>query len=146
MKKTNSSNPLKFFNDAKAARNKSFSKSLIKAQDGFGVNDTMNDDLINKAGSTGGYKVPTPTWSAEESANISKAISGLTRPKDRLGANAEKMMALQGEAANSVANSVANANRNDANQPRTYQKMGGITKTTVVNRIAGAKKNARKKK
>ena len=90
MKKTNTSNPLKFFNDAKAARNKSFSKSLIKAQDGFGVNDTMNDDLINKAGSTGGYKVPTPTWSAEESANISKAISGLTRPKDRLGANAEK--------------------------------------------------------
>jgi hypothetical protein len=56
------------------------------------------------------------------------------------------MMALQGEAANSVANSVANANRNDANQPGTYQKMGGITKTTVVNRIAGAKKNARKKK
>lgn len=35
MKKTNTSNPLKFFNDAKAARNKSFSKSLIKAQDGI---------------------------------------------------------------------------------------------------------------
>jgi hypothetical protein len=34
MKKTTTSNPLKFFNDAKAARNKSFSKSLIKAQDG----------------------------------------------------------------------------------------------------------------
>ena len=34
MKKTNTSNPLKFFNDAKEARNKSFSKSLIKAQDG----------------------------------------------------------------------------------------------------------------
>jgi hypothetical protein len=30
MKKTNTSNPLKFFNDAKAARN----KSLVKAQDG----------------------------------------------------------------------------------------------------------------
>ena len=35
MKKTTTSNPLKFFNDAKAARNKSFSKSLIKAQDGI---------------------------------------------------------------------------------------------------------------
>ena len=34
MKKTTTSNPLKFFNDAKAARNKSFSKSLPKAQDG----------------------------------------------------------------------------------------------------------------
>lgn len=34
MKKTTTSNPLKFFNDAKAARNKSFSKSLIKAGDG----------------------------------------------------------------------------------------------------------------
>jgi hypothetical protein len=35
MKKTTTSNPLKFFNDAKAARNKSFSKSLPKAQDGI---------------------------------------------------------------------------------------------------------------
>ena len=38
MKKTTASNPLKFFNDAKAARNKSFSKSLIKAQDGLASN------------------------------------------------------------------------------------------------------------
>jgi len=35
MKKTTTSNPLKFFNDAKAARNKSFSKSLPKAQNGL---------------------------------------------------------------------------------------------------------------
>ena len=35
MKKTNKVNPLKFFNDAKEARNKSFSKSLIKAQNGL---------------------------------------------------------------------------------------------------------------
>jgi hypothetical protein len=35
MKKTTNSNPLKFFNDAKEARNKSFSKSLIKAQNGL---------------------------------------------------------------------------------------------------------------
>jgi hypothetical protein len=34
MKKTNTSNPLKFFNDAKEARNKSFSKSLIKKGEG----------------------------------------------------------------------------------------------------------------
>ena len=34
MKKTNTSNPLKFFNDAKEARNKSFSKSLPKKGEG----------------------------------------------------------------------------------------------------------------
>ena len=114
MKKTNKVNPITTFRKLNEARNGMIMKSLKKAQDGFGVNDTMNDDMINKAGSTGGYKVPTPTWSAEESANISKAISGLTRPKDMLGANAERMMALQGKAASGVADSVANANRNDA--------------------------------
>ena len=35
MKKTTQSNPLKFFNDAKEVRNKSFSKSLTKAQNGI---------------------------------------------------------------------------------------------------------------
>ena len=35
MKKTTQSNPLKFFNDAKEVRNKSFSKSLIKADNGI---------------------------------------------------------------------------------------------------------------
>ena len=34
MKKTNTSNPLKFFNDAKEARNKSFNKSLPKKGEG----------------------------------------------------------------------------------------------------------------
>jgi len=59
MKKTNKSNPLKTFNDNKAMAYKKaggamkvFKKSLKKAQDGI----NMNDDLINKAGSTGGYK------------------------------------------------------------------------------------------
>lgn len=142
MKKTNTSNPLKFFNDAKAARNKSFSKSLIKAQDGFGVNDTMNDDLINKAGSTGGYKVPTPTWSAEESANISKAISGLTRPKDMLGANAERMRLLQGEAAEGVRHSVAKVPQ------YSYKKTGGTHKMPngkIMLNSAMKKKTSKKK-
>ena len=35
MKKTTNSNPLKFFNDAKEARNKSFKKALPKAQNGI---------------------------------------------------------------------------------------------------------------
>ena len=142
MKKTTTSNPLKFFNDAKAARNKSFSKSLPKAQDGFGVNDTMNDDMINKAGSTGGYKVPTPTWSAEESANISKAISGLTRPKDMLGANAERMMALQGEAAEgnlNYMNSIANKPNLKGLTQEELRARGIIKKTGGTHKMPNGK-------
>ena len=142
MKKTTTSNPLKFFNDAKEARNKSFSKSLPKAQDGFGVNDTMNDDMINKAGSTGGYKVPTPTWSAEESANISKAISGLTRPKDLLGANAERIMALQGEAAEgnlNYMNSIANKPNLKGLTQEELRARGIIKKTGGTHKMPNGK-------
>ena len=45
MKKTTKSNPLKFFNDAKAARNKSFSKSLTKAQNGIFVKKDGMENL-----------------------------------------------------------------------------------------------------
>ena len=40
MKKTTKSNPLKFFNDAKEARNKSFSKSLPRADEGVSFKNT----------------------------------------------------------------------------------------------------------
>jgi hypothetical protein len=110
MKKTNTSNPLKFFNDAKAARNKSFSKSLIKAQDGIGVNDTMNDDMINKAGSTGGYKTPTPTWSAKDAASMATAFAN-SNPVDMLGTNAERMNNIN---RGDYSNGVAKEARNDA--------------------------------
>jgi hypothetical protein len=110
MKKTTTSNPLKFFNDAKAARNKSFSKSLIKAQDGIGVNDTMNDDMINKAGSTGGYKTPTPTWSAKDAASMATAFAN-SNPVDMLGTNAERMNNIN---RGDYSNGVAKEARNDA--------------------------------
>ena len=45
MKKTTKSNPLKFFNDAKATRNKSFSKSLTKAQNGIFVKKDGMENL-----------------------------------------------------------------------------------------------------
>ena len=40
MKKKTTSNPLKFFNDAKEARNKSFSKSLPRADEGVSFKNT----------------------------------------------------------------------------------------------------------
>ena len=64
MKKTTKSNPLKFFNDAKEARNKSFSKSLIKAQDGIEMNGDPEDMMINKPGygaKKNVYTRPEPT-------------------------------------------------------------------------------------
>ena len=60
MKKTIKSNPLKFFNDNKAMAYKktgsqmsTYKVKLKKAQDGI---ETENDMMINKPGSTGGYK------------------------------------------------------------------------------------------
>lgn len=62
MKKTNKENPLVTFRKMNEARNKTVGKSLRKAQDGLESNgDAM--DMINKPGSTGGYK-STPTWSS----------------------------------------------------------------------------------
>jgi hypothetical protein len=54
MKKTKKENPITFFRKANEARQAVVKKSIKKAQDGI----EMNDDLINKAGSTGGYKKP----------------------------------------------------------------------------------------
>ena len=52
MKKTNKENPLTTFRKLNQARQGMVMKSLKKAQDGI----ETNDDMINKAGSKGGYK------------------------------------------------------------------------------------------
>ena len=52
MKKTNKENPLTTFRKLNQARQGMVMKSLKKAQDGI----ETNSDLINKAGSKGGYK------------------------------------------------------------------------------------------
>ena len=54
MKKTNKENPITTFRKLAEARQGMVMKSLKKAQDGI----EMNNDMINKAGSTGGYKKP----------------------------------------------------------------------------------------
>ena len=93
MKKTTTSNPLKFFNDAKAARNKSFSKSLIKAQDGRIGPMTQQEAAAETAANSypGPYANPTPTWSSQAKANAAKASSELARPTDYLKNNTQKV-------------------------------------------------------
>ena len=54
MKKTIKEHPITFFRKANEAKQTVVKKSMKKAQDGI----EMNDDMINKAGSTGGYKKP----------------------------------------------------------------------------------------
>ena len=54
MKKTNKVHPITAFRKANEARQAIVKKSLKKAQDGI----ETNNDMINKPGSTGGYKKP----------------------------------------------------------------------------------------
>jgi len=56
MKKTTTSNPLKFFNDAKEVRNKSFSKSLIKAENGR-ITGPMTQQEAAATSYTGPYAI-----------------------------------------------------------------------------------------
>lgn len=74
MKKINKENPITFFRKANESRQAVVKKSLKKAQDGI----ETNNDLINKAGSMGGYKKPsnplTP-YAGEASRNAMKEVS-----------------------------------------------------------------------
>ena len=74
MKKTTQSNPLKFFNDNKSMAYKkaggqmsTYKVKLKKAQDGI---ETENDMMINKPGSTGGYKKSRSIFAPPEGMNI----------------------------------------------------------------------------
>ena len=125
MKKTNKENPITTFRKLNEARKGTIMKSLKKAQDGIGVNDTMNDDMINKAGSTGGYKTPTPTWSVKDVASMATAFAN-SNP----GANVERTNAILRDPARGVTNSLSNAqqlemiNREEINRMNTTPKTG----------------------
>jgi len=139
MKKTNKENPITTFRKLNEARNGMVMKSLKKAQDGFGVNDTMNDDMINKAGSTGGYKTPANVWSSQDRANI---LSELAKPKDMLGTNAERMMALQGEVADGNLNymtSIANKPNLKGLTQEELRARGLIKKTGGTHKMPNGK-------
>ena len=58
MKKTNKENPITTFRKANEARQGAVMKSLKKAQAGIQTNGNPEDMMINKPGSTGGYKKP----------------------------------------------------------------------------------------
>ena len=71
MKKTNKVNPLKFFNDAKEARNKSFSKSL-KRMDNCGkiYQGPLNEADIKKLDTSYPSTVTVPIPIAPNEANL----------------------------------------------------------------------------
>lgn len=123
MKKTNKENPITTFRKLNEARNGMVMKSLKKAQDGIGVNDTMNDDMINKAGSTGGYKAPAPTLSSQglSSRDTSYILSELAKPNDMMGANVARVNNMD---KGDYSNSAAKEARNDA--LNNYQKQVAI--------------------
>jgi len=96
MKKTNKENPLSFFRKANENRQKNISTSIKKAQDGI----EMNDDLINKAGSTGGYKPPVNKWWLETNPNVkisNQAVLDKTLPKNLnpVGVNQQMLEQMQ---------------------------------------------------
>jgi hypothetical protein len=130
MKKTNTSNPLKFFNDAKAARNKSFSKSLIKADNGRITGPMTQQEAAAETAATsypGPYANSTPAWSSQDKANTAKAISELARPINILGSETEKMNNLNDEYNNGYAQPIQGRNQYispGANQYKQYKKGG----------------------
>jgi hypothetical protein len=92
MKKTNKENPLTFFRKTNEARQKNVRTSIKKAQDGI----EMNDDLINKSGSTGGYKPPVNKWPLEINPNVrisNQAVLDKILPKNLnpVGVNQQMM-------------------------------------------------------
>ena len=77
--KTNKVNPLTAFRKLTEARQAKVKKSLKKAQDGIQTNgDAM--DMINKSGSTGGYKAPSPSSNSNSAAYKALADGVAQRP------------------------------------------------------------------
>ena len=76
MKKTNTSNPLKFFNDAKVAREKSFKKALPKAQNGRIYQGPLNEADIKKLDT---YYPSTATVPIPFAPNEANLIRGWNR-------------------------------------------------------------------
>ena len=71
MKKTNKENPLTTFRKANEARQGMVMKSLKKAQAGIQTNGDPEDMMINKPGSTGGYKPRNSATRRVETQSIS---------------------------------------------------------------------------
>lgn len=96
MKKTNKENPLTSFRKMYEAREKTVKSSLKKAQDGI----EMNDMMINKPGSTGGYKktVVPKFWENDTNKYIKDVSFPNATNSNALIADMERL--AQGQAAN----------------------------------------------
>jgi len=141
MKKTTTSNPLKFFNDAKEARNKSFSKSLIKAQDGRIGPMTQQEAAAETAATS--YPGPYANPSVKDQISKSMDRPSFPNPNDYLKDNIQRVnnINIENERASNSNSGAMQATSRRANSAPYEQKKGG-----VVNRIGGVKKNASKKK
>jgi hypothetical protein len=153
MKKTTKENPITTFRKNFEARSKTVMSSLKKAQDGIAV----NDDMINKAGSTGGYKKPSP-FSRPDANLEAEGIDKIDRlnqmyPNYKFDPLGGKMLYPRDPKINPPPTRVK------AKGGPVKYKTGGaakatkfaalakpFNKATAADRIAGAKKNASKKK
>ena len=143
MKKTTTSNPLKFFNDAKEARNKSFNKSLPKKGEGGRAMGPMTQQ--EAAAETAATSYPGPYAIPSVKDQISKGMGrpSFPNPNDYLKDNIQRVNNINIEnerVFNSNSGAMQATSRRVTSAPYE-QKKGG-----VVNRIGGVKKNARKKK
>jgi hypothetical protein len=139
MKKTNKENPLVTFRKANEARKAVVMKSMKKAQDGI----EMNDDMINKAGSTGGYKKPVTMGSGKRAAGYANMIkSANTENANSVNKNTPassnfrgpqalnaRSASLQGQGMRGTADTISKVLNTYSPQIINKQKRGGSVKT-----------------
>lgn len=175
MKKTKTSNPLKFFNDAKAARNKSFklggvnvpTQSLPKKYNGgpgsgmgsMYAADQAYDSMMSEPAPTVVRRTPKMIDPRKYTPNP-KTMSSMFKDPGSLGTpptpeDLKNMKLYNSGPANTTMENINPYQEKDGGM----MKKGGTTKTkkfaalappfnkaTAADRIAGAKKNVRKKK
>jgi hypothetical protein len=91
MKKTNTSNPLKFFNDAKEARNKSFSKSLPKKGDGGRTMGPMTQQEAAAEVAATSYPGPYAIPSVKDQISKGMGRPSFANPNDYLKDNIQRV-------------------------------------------------------
>lgn len=120
--KTNKVNPLTAFRKLTEARQAKVKKSLKKAQDGI----EMNDDMINKAGSTGGYKKSLPKYKPWEGPV--ELINPADEDKKRIMRDSLRKAYNEGIGNNINRQNTDILNEYMRNNPITPKKKGGSVK------------------
>jgi hypothetical protein len=140
MKKTNKVHPLTFFREKNEARNKSFNKSLPRADEGRAMGPMTQQEAAQAAFSSPQNDPVnnTPIPYANPGPVIKSSRPTVINPIDAMGDDAQRMSNGDKGQYNSGA---MQATSRRVNSAPYEQKKGG-----VVNRIGGVKKNASKKK